>query len=213
MKEFENYYKNHLNMSTSLLDSYKKRPNMSMTSAIVGSDGLPKDVFTHLIDNRIIYLSDNIYPEVTNIIKAQLLYLDEIGNEDISLYIDSGGGEVYTGLCLIDIMNYVNSDISTVNMGVSASMGAMILTSGTIGKRKTLKHARTMIHQPMGGAWGQATDLEINVKEINKCKKDLYKILVKQTGQSYEKIESDADRDYWLIGKEAKKYGLVDIVI
>lgn len=211
--EFESYYKSHLGMSGSVLDSYRKSPRMSMTSTVVGHDGSQTDVFTKLIEKRIIYLGDVLYEDTANIIKAQLLYLNEIGDEDISMYIDSPGGLVYTSLGICDTMDFVNCDVATINTGMAASMGAILLCYGTKGKRKSLKRARTMIHQPLGGTSGQASDIEIESKEIVKIKKELYTILAEQTGQNYKKIELDADRDYWMSAKEAKKYGMIDIIV
>lgn len=210
--DFDNYYRKELNMSPSVLDSYKKRPKMSFTSNI-HSDGSYIDVFAKLIEKRIIYLGDGLDSEVANIIKAQLLYLNEESDEDIKMFIDSPGGEVYTSLGILDTMDYVSCDVSTINTGLAASMGAILLAYGTKGKRKSLKRSKTMIHQPLGGGWGQASDLEINAKEIMKVKKELYNILVDCTGKPYKTIETDGDRDYWMTAKEAKKYGLIDIIL
>ena len=212
--EFERYYGGHLGMDNSILNGYKKNnTRMSMTTSVVGSDGISTDVFTKLIERRIIYLGDVLDNDVANIIKAQLLYLNEISDEDIRMFIDSPGGGVYTSLGICDTMDYIDCDISTINTGLSASMGAIILSYGTKGKRKSLKRARTMIHQPLGGAWGQSSDLSINSKEVEKLKKELYKMLVDKTGQEYKKIEADSDRDFWMTAKEAKKYGIIDIVV
>lgn len=213
MKEFESYYKNHLGMSGSVLDSYLRRPRMSMTSTVVGKDGQERDVFSKLIEKRIIYLGDALYDDVANIIKAQLLYLNEIGDDDISLFIDSPGGLVYTSLGIVDTMDFIDCDVSTINTGMAASMGAILLCYGADGKRKSLKRARTMIHQPLGGEYGQASDIEIASKEINKLKKELADIICAKTGQDIKKVEYDMDRDYWMTAKEAKKYGMIDIIV
>jgi ATP-dependent Clp protease protease subunit len=151
---------------------------------------------------------------VANIINAQMLFLESTDSEkDISIYINSPGGQVYSGLGIYDLMQYVSPDIITVNTGNAASMAAVLLCAGTKGKRSSLKHARTMIHQPMGGVSGQASDMEITIKEINSLKKELYEIISLHSGQKFEKIEKDSDRDYWLKAEDAKKYGLIDNVL
>jgi ATP-dependent Clp protease, protease subunit len=174
------------------------------------------DIYSKLLDERIIFLSvDEIDLDFSNMIKAQLLYLDSESDEDISMYIDSCGGSVYSGLGLLDVMEYIKCDVSTVNTGLAASMAAVILCSGAIGKRKALKRSRTMIHQPMGGmfGWSQASDIEIESREINSLKKELYGIISEKTGQPYEKVYKDGDRDYWMSSSDAKKYGMIDKVI
>lgn len=211
--EFESYYKKHLYMSGSVLDSYRDKSRMSMTSTVVDKDGTQVGVFTKLIEKRIIYLGEDLDSDVANIMKAQLLYLNEIGDEDISMFIDSPGGYVYTSLGIMDTMDFVNCDVSTINTGMAASMGAMLLCYGADGKRKSLKRARTMIHQPLGGVFGQATDIEITSKEINKLKKELAVIVANRTGQDIKKVEHDMDRDYWMTAKESKKYGIIDIIV
>lgn len=173
------------------------------------------DVFNHLLEDRIIFLWGELDDYISELIKANLLYLDSINNDDISIYINSPGGSVYSGLGLLDVMDYVESDISTVNTGLAASMGSVILCSGKKGKRKALKRSRTMIHQPMSGysGWAQASDLEIEAKEINHLKKELYEIISDKTGQEYEKVYKDGDRDYWMSAKDALKYGMVDKIV
>lgn len=213
MEDFESYYKTHLSMSGSVLDSYRRTSRSSMTSMVVSKDGSQSDVFTKLIEKRIIYLGDALDSDVANIIKAQLLYLNEIGDEDIQMYIDSPGGYVYTSLGIMDTMDFVNCDVATINTGMAASMGAMLLCYGADGKRKSLKRARTMIHQPLGGVYGQATDIEITSKEINKLKKELAIIISDRSGQDIKKVEYDMDRDYWMTAKESKKYGMIDIIV
>ncbi len=172
------------------------------------------NVFDKLLDERIIFLGD-IDDISTELVKANILYLDSISDEDISLYINSGGGSVYSGLGLLDVMDYVNSDITTVNTGLAASMAAVVLCSGTKGKRKSLKRSRTMIHQPLtyGGWMQQASDVEIEAKEMNHLKKELYKIISEKTGQPYDKVYKDGDRDYWMSAQDAKKYGMIDEII
>jgi len=213
VNEFESYYKNHLGFNGSVLDSYRKSSRMSMTSNVINTDGSYVDVFTKLIEKRIIYLGEDLFDDTANIIKAQLLYLNETGDEDISMYIDSGGGLVYTSLGICDTIDFINCDVSTINMGMAASMAAVLLCYGTKGKRKSLKRARTMIHQPLGSAHGQATDIEISSKEINKVKRELYEIISEKTGQSIKKVEIDSDRDYWMTAKKAKDYGIIDIIL
>lgn len=172
------------------------------------------DVFSRLIMDRIIFLGTGIDDAVANIIVAQLLYLDSADpGKDINLYIASPGGSVHSGLSIIDCMDMINSDVATLTTSMAASMGAVIASNGTKGKRSALRHARIMIHQPLGGAQGQASDMEITLKEMLKLKKELYEILSENSGQSYEKIEKDSDRDFWMTSYEAKEYGLIDSVI
>ena len=176
---------------------------------------MPVDIFSKLLDDRIIFLSDEVDSDICNIIKAQLMYLDMESDEDISIYIDSPGGSVYSGLGLLDVMDYVKCDISTVNTGLAASMAAVILCSGTKGKRKALKRSRTMIHQPLtyGGWMQQASDVEIEAREMNHLKKELYEIISEKTGQNYDRVYKDGDRDYWMSSTDAKKYGMIDDII
>jgi ATP-dependent Clp protease protease subunit len=177
---------------------------------------LPNDIFNRLLKDRIIILSGEIDTHISELIKANLLYLESLNSEeDITLYINSPGGSVYDGLGLLDIMEYIKPEIGTINTGLAASMAAIILSSGTKGKRKALKRSRTMIHQPMGGysGWAQASDLEIDAKEINELKKQLYEIISEKSGQTYTKVEKDGDRDYWLSANDAKRYGLIDEIL
>jgi ATP-dependent Clp protease protease subunit len=196
-------------------DYFQKLQKKNFTSNILESNGLPVDVFSKLLDERIIFLSDEIDSEVCNIIKAQLLYLDNESDDDISIYIDSPGGSVYSGLGLLDVMDFISCDIQTVNTGLAASMAAVILCSGEKGKRKALKRSRTMIHQPLtyGGWMQQASDVEIEAKEMNTLKKELYEIISDKTGQTYDRVYKDGDRDYWMSANDAKKYGMIDDII
>jgi ATP-dependent Clp protease, protease subunit len=173
------------------------------------------NVFDKLLNERIIFLIGEIDYYNTELIKANLLYLDSISNEDITIYINSGGGDVYSGLGLLDTMDYVNSDIKTINTGLAASMAAVILCSGERGKRKALSRSRTMIHQPMAiGGWvQQASDIEIEAKEVNHLKSELYEIISEKTVQSYDKVYKDGDRDYWMSSKDALKYGMIDEIV
>lgn len=171
------------------------------------------DVFSRLMMDRIIFLGTAIDDYVANVIQAQLLYLQNNGAEDITLYCNSPGGNVHSGYGIYDTMQYIKPDIVTICTGMAASMAAVLLCAGTKGKRMALKHSRIMIHQPLGGSSGQASDIEITAREIAKIKKELYEIISKHSGQDYDKIWKDSDRDYWMIAEEAKKYGLIDEVI
>lgn len=170
------------------------------------------DVFSRLMMERIIFLGTGIDADVANIVNAQMLYLSSLSDEDITLNINSPGGEVYSGLAIIDTMNFINNDIQTVCMGMAASMGAVILSAGKKGKRGALKHSRVMIHQPLGGARGQASDILIEAEQIKLVKDELCNILAENSGQSFEKVIADCDRDHWLTADEALNYGLIDII-
>ncbi len=211
---FRKYAIERVNSNT-LDDYFRKMQKKNFTSQILEHNGMPVDIFSKLLEDRIIFLSTEIDADVCNIIKAQLLYLESESEEDIKIYIDSPGGSVYSGLGLLDVMDFVKPDICTINTGLAASMGAVILCSGTKGKRKALKRSRTMIHQPLGyGGWmQQASDMEIEAKEINSLKKELYEIISERTGQSYDRVHKDGDRDYWMTAQDAKKYGMIDDII
>jgi len=172
------------------------------------------DVFSRLQMDRIIFLGTDINDYVANVIQAQLLFLTSTDPEkDITIYINSPGGSVHAGLGIYDTMQLIEPDVSTICTGMAASMGAILLTAGQDGKRFALPHSRILIHQPMGGTQGQASDMEIVVKQINILKKELYEILSSHSGQTYKKIEKDSDRDYWMIAQEAKEYGLIDDIL
>ena len=199
------------NISSSYIDYNKNKLNFGMPKQMQ-MDGY--DVFSSLFENRILILSGEIDDYLCELLKAQMLYLEMENSNDITLYINSGGGSVYSGLGLLDIMDYVRPDISTINTGLAASMAAIILCSGTKGKRKALKRSRTMIHQPLGyTGYAQATDMEIEAKEINSLKKELYEMISEGTGQPYDKVYKDSERDYWMTAIEAKKYGMIDEII
>jgi ATP-dependent Clp protease protease subunit len=202
-------------ISTTFQDNYFKHlQRKNSTPMLLEGNGMPVDVFSKLLDDRIIFLSTEVDEYVTNIIKAQLLYLESESDEDISIYIDSPGGSVYTGLGLLDVMDFVKPDIVTINTGLAASMAAVILCSGTKGKRFALKRSRTMIHQPLGyGGYQQASDMEIEAKEINSLKKELYEIISDKSGQTFDRVAKDSDRDYWMTATDAKKYGIIDEII
>ena len=172
------------------------------------------DVFSRLMMDRIIFLGLPIDDYVANIIQAQLLYLDSSDpGKDIQIYFNTPGGSVNAGLGIYDTMQYISADIATICTGMAASMGAVLLIAGKKGKRSALKHSRIMIHQPMGGAEGQASDIEITVREIVKLKKELYEIIALHTGNTFEKVEKDSDRDYWMTSQEAKDYGMIDEIL
>ena len=202
-------------INSTLANDYFNKLNKKNTANFLNDNDIPIDVFSKLLDERIIFLSDEIDSDICNIIKAQLLYLETQSDEDISIYIDSPGGSVYSGLGLLDVMDFVQPDIITVNTGLAASMAAVILCSGTKGKRKALKRSRTMIHQPLtyGGWMQQASDVEIEAKEMNHLKKELYEIISERTSQSYDRVYKDGDRDYWMSSLDAKKYGMIDEII
>lgn len=171
------------------------------------------DVFSRLMQERQIFLGTGIDADVANIINAQLLYLESVSNDDITIYVNSPGGVCYDGLSIIDTMNYIESNVSTICCGMAASMGAVILSAGEKGKRFALPHSRVMIHQPLGGARGQATDILIEAEQIKILKQELCGILAENSGQTLEKVLEDCERDHWLIAQEAKEYGLIDCVI
>jgi len=172
------------------------------------------DVFSRLMMDRIIFLGTGINDQVANIVQAQLLFLESAdAKKDIQIYINSPGGSVYAGLGIYDTMQVVNPDVATICTGMAASMGAVLMCAGTAGKRSALKHSRIMIHQPMGGAQGQASDMEITLQEILKLKKELYSIIAHHSGQPFDKVEADSDRDYWMTSEEAKAYGMVDEIL
>mgnify|MGYP003339114305 CR=1 FL=1 len=210
--DYQKFLKSHKINSTYLGHYAQKSTQIFDDGGMV----FPNDVFNRLLKDRIIILSGEIDTHICELIKANLLYLESLDpDEDIKLYINSPGGSVYDGLGLLDIMEYITPEIETINTGLAASMGAIILCSGEKGKRKALKRSRTMIHQPMGGSygWSQASDLEIDAKEINELKRQLYEIISERSGQTYTKVEKDGDRDYWLSASDAKKYGLIDEVL
>jgi len=220
MNRMERMLKSHMkdsNISGSVFDDYFKKVSRTQnnnTPYLLESNGMSVDIFSKLLEDRIIFLSTDVDDYVCNIIKAQLLYLEMESDKDIKIYIDSGGGSVYSGLGLLDVMDFVKPDIITVNTGLAASMAAVILCSGTKGKRKALRRSRTMIHQPLGyTGYAQATDMEIEAKEINSLKKELYEIISENTGQVYDKVYKDSERDYWMTAAEAKKYGMIDEIV
>lgn len=172
------------------------------------------DVFSRLMMDRIIFLGTPIDDYISNIIQAQLLFLESAdANKDIQIYMNSPGGSVYAGLGIYDTMQYINCDVSTICVGLAASMGAVLLCAGEKGKRSALPHSRIMIHQPLGGAQGQASDIEITAREIQKLKQELYEIIAHHTGKDYDTVWKDSDRDFWMKAPEAKDYGMIDEVL
>ncbi len=217
--EFRKYAVHHMGMPGSVVDDYSKYANniQNMTPYVIEErpgNFRAIDVFTRLISDRIIFLGCGIDDQVANLITAQLLFLESSDHKkDILMYINSPGGSVYAGLGIYDTMHYINPDVATICTSLAASMGAVLLTAGASGKRSALPYARVMIHQPMSGMQGQASDMEISLRQTLEVKKDLYEILAKHSGQTYEKIEKDSDRDFWMRAREAKDYGLIDEVL
>lgn len=215
--EFLKYAVKEKGMSSMHLENYITSTITNYTPYIIEERPLnisQLDVFSRLMMDRIIFLGTPIDDYIANVIQAQLLFLSSSDNtRDIQIYINSPGGVVYAGLGIYDTMQYIEPDVATICTGIAASMSAVILSAGSEGKRTGLKHSRVMIHQPLGGAQGQASDIEITAREIIKIKKELYDILVDHTGKPYETIEEDADRDYWMKADEAKEYGMIDEVL
>ncbi|MCC5924784.1 MAG: ATP-dependent Clp endopeptidase proteolytic subunit ClpP [Crocinitomicaceae bacterium] len=213
-REFQKYATKHMGISSTHLGSYIES---SLTPYIIEERQLnmtQMDVFSRLMMDRIIFLGTGINDQVANIINAQLLFLESVDpKKDIQIYLNSPGGSVYAGLGIYDTMQYINPDVATICTGIAASMGAVLLCAGADGKRTALRHSRVMIHQPLGGAQGQASDIEITAREILKLKKELYEIIAHHAKQPFEKIENDSDRDYWMTSEEAKVYGMVDEVL
>ena len=215
--DFRKYATKHLGMNGLALDKYVDITSSYISPTIIEERQLnvaQMDVFSRLMMDRIIFLGTQVDDYTANVIQAQLLYLDSADpGKDISIYLNTPGGSVYAGLGIYDTMQYISSDVSTICTGMSASMGAVLLVAGATGKRFALQHSRVMIHQPMGGAQGQASDIEITAREIQKLKKELYTIIADHSGRPYEQIEKDSDRDYWMTAAEAKEYGMIDEVL
>ena len=215
--DFRKYATKHLRMNGLSLDKYVDITSSYISPTIIEERQLnvaQMDVFSRLMMDRIIFLGTQVDDYTANVIQAQLLYLDSADpGKDISIYLNTPGGSVYAGLGIYDTMQYISSDVSTICTGMAASMGAVLLVAGATGKRFALQHSRVMIHQPMGGAQGQASDIEITAREIQKLKKELYTIIADHSGRPYEQIEKDSDRDYWMTTAEAKEYGMIDEVL
>ncbi|MCF0165079.1 MAG: ATP-dependent Clp endopeptidase proteolytic subunit ClpP [Bacteroidales bacterium] len=215
--EFDKYAIGHCGISSMTLDSFKSVTASYMNPMIIEERQLnvaQMDVFSRLMMDRIIFLGCPITDEVANIIQAQLLFLDSNGaDSDIMLYINSPGGSVYSGLGIYDTMQIISADVQTICTGMAASMAAVLLAAGEKGKRYALKHSRVMIHQPLGGAEGQASDIEITAREILKLKNELYEILAEHTGKTLDEIVKDADRDFWMTSSQALSYGMIDEIL
>ena len=217
MNEFEKFARGYCGISSLKLHDYHSVQAAYVSPTIIEERQLnvaTMDVFSRLMMDRIIFLGATIYDDAANIIQAQLLFLESVDPaKDIQIYINSPGGSVSAGLGIYDTMQLISCDVATICTGLAASMGAVLLTAGAEGKRSALPHSRVMIHQPLGGAQGQASDIEITAREILKTKQELYEILSKHSGVDIKKIEHDADRDYWMSAAEAKEYGLIDEVL
>lgn len=220
--DFRNYAVKHLGMNGLAIDQYASSISSQITSSYISPTIIEErqlnvaqmDVFSRLMMDRVIFLGTDVNDYTANVIQAQLLYLDSTDSgKDVSIYINSPGGSVYAGLGIYDTMQYISSDVATICTGMAASMAAVLLVAGAKGKRFALRHSRVMIHQPMGGAQGQASDIEITAREIQKLKKELYTIISDHSGMAFDKVERDSDRDYWMTAQEAKEYGMIDDVL
>jgi len=215
--EFNKYAIRHAGISSMTLERYSSMYGSYISPTIIEERQLnvaSMDVFSRLMMDRIIFLGVPIDDTVANIIQAQLLFLESTDpSKDIQIYFNTPGGAVHAGLGIYDTMQYISANVATICTGMAASMGAILLTAGTKGKRSALKHSRIMIHQPMGGASGQASDIEITAREILKMKKELYNIIAQHSGKSFEQVEKDADRDYWMTSQEAVEYGMIDEIL
>ena len=215
--DFRKYATGHLGVNSMVLDDVIKAQGGYLNPYILEERQLnvtQLDVFSRLMMDRIIFLGTEVNDYTANVLQAQLLYLDSVDpGKDISIYINSPGGSVYAGLGIYDTMQFIQSDVATICTGMAASMASVLLVAGKEGKRSALPHSRVMIHQPMGGAQGQASDIEITAREIQKLKKELYTIIAEHSHTPYEKVWADSDRDYWMIAEEAKEYGMIDTVM
>jgi ATP-dependent Clp protease protease subunit len=216
-KDFQKYATRHMGLNSLTLERYTSQFGSYISPTIIEERQLniaTMDVFSRLMMDRIIFLGVPIDDYVANIIQAQLLYLDSVDpTKDIQIYLNTPGGMVYAGLGIYDTMQYISCDVATICTGMAASMGAVLLCAGAKEKRTALTHSRILIHQPMGGAQGQASDIEITAREIQKIKKELYEIIALHTGQDYKKIWKDGDRDFWMTADESKEYGMIDEVL
>ena len=217
LEDFRKYATKHLGMNSMILDDVVKSQAGYLNPYILEERQLnvtQLDVFSRLMMDRIIFLGTEVNDYTANVLQAQMLYLDSVDSaKDISIYINSPGGSVYAGLGIYDTMQFINSDVRTICTGMAASMAAVLLVAGKEGKRSALPHSRIMIHQPMGGAQGQASDIEITEKKKKKLKKELYTIISDHSHQPFDKVWADSDRDYWMTAEEAKEYGMVDEVL
>lgn len=217
INDFQKYATKHLGVNSMVLEDVMKAQAGYLNPYILEERQLnvtQLDVFSRLMMDRIIFLGTEVNDYTANVLQAQMLYLDSVDSgKDISIYINSPGGSVYAGLGIYDTMQFVNSDVQTICTGMAASMAAVLLVAGKEGKRSALPHSRIMIHQPMGGAQGQASDIEITAREIQKLKKELYTIISDHSRQPFDKVWADSDRDYWMTAEEAKVYGMIDEVL
>ena len=217
MNDFRRYATGHLGMNGMVLDDVMRAQAQYLNPYILEERQLnvtQMDVFSRLMMERIIFLGTQVDDYSANTIQAQLLYLDSVDpGKDISIYINSPGGSVTAGLGIYDTMQFISSDVATLCTGMAASMAAVLLVAGKEGKRSALKHSRVMIHQPLGGVQGQASDIEIEAREIQKFKKELYNIISEHSHQPFEKVWNDSDRNYWITSEEAKEYGMIDEVL
>ena len=217
IEDFRKYATKHIGVNSQVLDDVIKAQAGYLNPYILEERQLnvtQLDVFSRLMMDRIIFLGTEINDYTANVLQAQMLYLDSVDNgKDISIYINSPGGSVYAGLGIYDTMQFISSDVQTICTGMAASMAAVLLVAGKEGKRSALPHSRIMIHQPMGGAQGQASDIEITAREIQKLKKELYTIIAEHSGQPFDKVWADSDRDYWMTAEEAAQYGMIDQVL
>jgi len=217
VNEFQRYATKHIGINSLTLHRYNSLHSSYISPTIIEERQLniaTMDVFSRLMMDRIIFLGVPIDDDVANIIQAQLLFLESTDpSKDIQIYLNTPGGSVYAGLGIYDTMQYISSEIATICTGIAASMGAVLLCAGKAGKRSALPHSRVMIHQPMGGAEGQASDIEITTRQILGLRKELYEIVALHSGNPFEKIEKDSDRDYWMTAEEAKEYGMIDQVM
>lgn len=215
--DFRKYAVKHKGINGLVFDQYTSIYNGYINPTIIEERSLnvaQMDVFSRLMMDRIIFLGTPINDDVANIIQAQLLFLESSDpSKDIQIYFNSPGGSVYAGLGIYDTMQYIRSDVATICTGMAASMAAVLLCAGAHGKRSALKHSRVMIHQPMGGAEGQASDIEITAKEILKLREELYEIIANHSHQSMEQVRLDSDRDHWMTSEEAKAYGMIDEIL
>lgn len=217
MNDFKKFATRHIGLNSMVVDDVIKSQTQYLNPYILEERQLnvtQMDVFSRLMMDRIIFLGTQIDDYTANILQAQMLYLDSCDpGKDISIYINSPGGSVYAGLGIYDTMQFIQSDVATICTGMAASMAAVLLVAGKEGKRSALTHSRVMIHQPMGGAQGQASDIEITAREIQKLKKELYTIIAQHSHTDFEKVWADSDRDYWMTAGEAKEYGMIDNVL
>jgi len=215
--EFRKYAIKHQGISSTTVDSFTSMMDNYISPTIIEERQMnvaSMDVFSRLMMDRIIFLGVPINDYVANIIQAQLLFLESVdAKKDIQIYLNSPGGGVYAGLGIYDTMQYIAPDVATICTGMAASMGAVLLCAGAEGKRTALRHSRVMIHQPLGGAQGQASDIEITAREIQKLKNELYTIISEHSGKSFDEVWKDSDRDYWMTSNEAKDYGMIDEVL